>query len=214
MISARRLLAGAAVAASAFTPELSAQDPFWIQAFQAPPSEVQEFLASIQFAAIYGSGIRFDLFALPLGFGQFPGSQLTAPSLWTQTVGTLNGQLFSLPIGLEFAPGTFLGLGLTLPSDLTGVDLHSHDLCDLTCEVDPATLPFVILRARAPDGLYHTFGPQQLVAFSATWEESTTVTPEPGTLLLVASGFLGVVAVGRLKRPRELATESDARSTA
>ena len=193
----RRLFAGAAVAVSFLGPKLPAQEPFWIQPFLAPPASFDEVLISVQFAALSGDGIRLDLFALGPEFVHGP-APLTTPSLWSQTLGSLHGELISVPIGLEFAPGTFLGLGITLPSDLTGVSLNSHDLClNPVCEVDDATLPYVILRAQFPDGLYHSFGPQQLVAFSTTWGETTTVTPEPGTLLLVASGFLGVVAVGR-----------------
>jgi hypothetical protein len=196
MMRARRLFAGAAVAASVLGAKLPAQEPFWIQPFLAPPSSFDEVLISVQFAALFGDGIRLDLFALGPEFVHGP-APLTTPSLWSQTLGSLQGELVSVPIGLEFAPGTFLGLGLTLPSDLTGVRLNSHDLClNPVCEVDDATLPFVILRVRDSDGLYRGFGPQQLVAFSTSWGETTTVTPEPGTLMLVATGFLGVVAVG------------------
>jgi hypothetical protein len=202
MRQARRLLASAAVVASILGAELPAQEPFWIQPFQAPPSSFEEVLASVQFAAIYGNGIRFDLFVLGPEFFQ-GAAPLTTPTLWSETVASLQGELVTLPIGLGFAPGTFLGLGLTLPSDLTGVRLNSHDLCvnvELPCEVDPGTLPYVVLRAQFPDGLYHSFGPQQMVLFSAAWDETPTVTPEPGSLLLVASGFVGVLAFGRFKK--------------
>jgi hypothetical protein len=128
MRQARRLLASAAVVASILGAELPAQEPFWIQPFQAPPSSFEEVLASVQFAAIYGNGIRFDLFVLGPEFFQ-GAAPLTTPTLWSETVASLQGELVTLPIGLGFAPGTFLGLGLTLPSDLTGVRLNSHDLC-------------------------------------------------------------------------------------
>jgi len=203
MTSARRLFVSAALAASVLAPELSAQDPFWIQPFQAPASEFPELLTRLQFSTIFGTGIRFDLFMLAPEFFQGPAA-LTTPSIWSQTLGSLQGELVSLPIGLTFAPGTFLGLGLTLPADLTGVSLHSHDLClNPICEVDPGTLPFVTLRSRNPQsGLYTSFGSQQMVGFSASWEDATTTTPEPSTLALVASGLLTVVAFRRLKRRR------------
>jgi hypothetical protein len=200
MVRARSMFAGAVVAMVVLgSARVPAQEPFWIQPFLAPPASFDEILISVEFAALQGDGIRLDLFALGPEFLQGPAA-LTTPSLWSQTLGPLQGQLVSVPIGLEFAPGTFLGLGIT---PAPGQGLNSHDLClnedlGLGCEVDGATLPYVTLRARNPStGLYTSFGPQQLVAFSTSWEETTTVTPEPGTLLLVASGILGVAAAGR-----------------
>jgi hypothetical protein len=175
-------LAVGAVLAVAPASRAVAQNPnneLFLQSFMS--TGVSSLLTSIFASDVsYGAGTGFDI-------RQFNGSSLIGPSLFYQVAATAHTGAFSLATNVALAANTMYAIVIELAGPVNG-------------SVDNAYAPgSVFVRANATSAW--TNQNYDVAGFGIT-TKAITSTPEPASLALMATGFVGLGGVGFRRRNR------------
>lgn len=157
------------------TQQARAQDTFFLQSFVAPSGI--STLASFTWGGFQTSS--------PYSFGlyEFDGAQLTSGALWSQamTSAVSSFTVQTLTPDAAVTPGTQYAIGVTT----TGTSQQQALFADL--------FPGGRAYNRSGDHYVTFAGEGDITGFSATF--GTTVTPEPASLGLLATGLIGLAAL-------------------
>ena len=188
LIAKRRLVACAF--ASMFSMAASpaaAQSPnyiVWWQSFTTPASPFQQLVTGIGLTHFESSGVLFEIFA-------FNGTYLTGSSLWQaplQSVHFDEAEIFNPFISL--APNTRYAFTMAATSgSMTQCQFDSYPGGEFAINLGETTSLLPV-------------GPADIDGFHVEFQSVVPVTPapEPTSLALLASGFLGMFGLARARR--------------